>query len=250
MNARTRTLLAMALGVALFAPTAMAQQAETDATATDQTTAPPTQTSDPATQAADQAEQATTQTETAAEAEQSMTQTEATDQAEQATTQAETTDQTEQMTQTDPTKPLPPTSQGAEQAAPHSAVVQRDLWSRLDTDGDGKISATEADADTTFDADFAGIDSDGDGFVSDTEYRTYAKPDTAVGAADTAAGHSAVVTRSTWARLDVDRDGRISAGEADVDTSFDGAFSAMDGDGDGFVTDAEYRAHAQAQSKP
>lgn len=153
------------------------------------------------------------------------------------------------MTKTTATKPLPPTSQGAQHAAPHSDVVQRDLWTRLDTDGDGKISPTEADADTSFDADFVSMDGDGDGFVSDTEYRSFAKVDTAQGAAD-AAGHSAVVTRSTWARLDVDHDGRISATEADVDTSFDGAFSVMDSDGDGFVTDAEYRAHAKAQLKP
>ena len=225
MNARIRTLLAMALGAALFAPTAGAQ-VKTDVTAvgkaTVQTTAPvPTQ----ATQAVDSAMQKK-------------------DQAIDAKDQAD-----KPMTKTDATKPLPPTSQGAEHAASHSDVVQRDLWARLDTDADGQISATEADADTTFDTDFAAMDSNGDNLVSDTEYRTFAKADTAQGAAD-AAGHSTVVTRSTWARLDVNHDGRISATEADVDTSFDSAFAAMDSDGDGFVTDAEYRAHAKAQLKP
>lgn len=229
MNARIRTLLAMALGAALFAPTAMAQKVKTDVAdkATAQTTKPmlPTQAKDRATDAVDSATQKKDQV-------------------------ADTADQADQpMTKTEATKPMPPTAQGAQHAAPHSDVVQRDLWARLDTDGDGKISATEADADTTFDADFASIDSDGDGFASDTEYRTFAKANLAQGAAD-AAGHSAVVTRSTWARLDVDGDGKISATEADVDTSFDGAFSAMDSDGDGFVTDAEYRAHAKAQAKP
>ena len=228
MNARIRTLLAMALGAALFAPTAMAQvKTDVAGQATVQTTPPtsPTQASDRATDAMDSAMQRK-------------------DQATEAKDQADAP-----MTKTDATKPRPPTAQGAEHAAPHSDVVQRDLWARLDTDADGQISATEADADTAFDTDFAAMDSNGDSFVSDTEYRTFAKVDTAQGATD-AAAHSAVVTRSTWARLDVNHDGRISATEADVDTGFDGAFSAMDSDGDGFVTDAEYRAHAKAQSKP
>ena len=229
MNARTRTLLATALGVALFAPTAMAQKVKTDVAgkATVQTTTPalPTQAKGRAKDAVDSAMQKKDQA------------TDAADQADQP------------MTKTEATKPMPPTAQGAEHAAPHSDVVQRDVWARLDTDGDGKISPTEGDADTTFDADFAAMDSDGDGFVSDTEYRTFAKTNLAQGATD-AAAHSAVVTRSTWARLDVNGDGKISATEANVDTSFDGAFSAMDSDGDGFVTDAEYRAHAKAQLKP
>lgn len=229
MNARVRTLLAMALGAAMFVPTAMAQQVKTDVAgqATVQTTAPtlPTQASDRAMDAVDSAMQKRDQV---------------TDPKDQADAP---------MTKTEATKPMPPTSQGAQHAAPHSDVVQRDVWARLDTDGDGKISPTEADADTAFDADFASIDSDGDGFVSDTEYRSFAKASTAQGATD-AAGHSAVVTRSTWARLDVNHDGKISATEADVDTSFDTAFTAMDSDGDGFVTDAEYRAHAKAQLKP
>jgi len=209
----------------LFAPTAGAQ-VKADVTAagkaTVQTTAPvPTQ----ATEAVDSAMQKK-------------------DQAIDAKDQAD-----KPMTKTDATKPLPPTSQGAEHAASHSDVVQRDLWARLDTDADGQISATEADADSTFDTDFAAMDSNGDNLVSDTEYRAFAKADTAQGATY-AAGHSTVVTRSTWARLDVNHDSRISATEADVDTSFDTAFSAMDSDGDGFVTDAEYRAHAKAQLKP
>jgi Ca2+-binding EF-hand superfamily protein len=54
-------------------------------------------------------------------------------------------------------------------------VVTRDVFGRLDVDGDGKISATEAGVDASFD--FAAMDSDGDGFVTDAEYRTWAKAD-------------------------------------------------------------------------
>lgn len=140
-------------------------------------------------------------------------------------------------------------TQGAANAAGHSMVVTRDLWNRLDADADGRISATEADADTTFDGSFAGIDADADGFVSQDEYRAHAKADVSQGA-DNATPHSAVVQRDTWTRLDADADGRISADEADADAGFDAGFAAMDGNGDGFVTDAEFRAHAKAGMKP
>lgn len=140
-------------------------------------------------------------------------------------------------------------SQGAAHAAAHSSVVQRDLWARLDADGDGRISAGEADADTVFDGDFDAMDSNDDGFISDTEYRAFAKRDASQGAAH-AAGHSAVVQRDTWTRLDADADGRISATEADADAGFDSRFTAMDGNGDGFITDAEFRAHAKAVRTP
>ena len=140
-------------------------------------------------------------------------------------------------------------TQGAANAAGHSMVVTRDLWSRLDADADGRISATEADADTTFDGDFASIDVNADGFVSQDEYRTHAKAEVSQGA-ENAAPHSAVVQRDTWTRLDADADGRISAGEADADAGFDAGFAAMDSNGDGFVTDAEFRAHAKAGMTP
>lgn len=68
-----------------------------------------------------------------------------------------------------------PASQGAEQAAPHSAVVQRELWSELDTDGDGRISSVESSLDAQFGARFRSIDADGDGYVDSGEYRTYSQ---------------------------------------------------------------------------
>jgi Ca2+-binding EF-hand superfamily protein len=59
-----------------------------------------------------------------------------------------------------------------------------------------------------------------------------------------------VVTRETFMTLDADKDGRISSTEADADAGFDDSFSAMDSNGDGFVTDTEFRAHAKATSEP
>ena len=51
-------------------------------------------------------------------------------------------------------------------------------------------------------------------------------------------------------RLDTDKDGRVSSTEANADPTFDSGFSAMDNDGDGYVTDAEFRAKAKATKKP
>jgi hypothetical protein len=70
-------------------------------------------------------------------------------------------------------------------------------------------------------------------------------PVSAQGAAH-AQAHSAVVQRDTWAKLDLDHDGRISASEAAVDADVNGMFAAMDSNNDGYVTDVEFRAHAKA----
>ena len=76
---------------------------------------------------------------------------------------------------TDTPPPSPPTSQGSEHAAEHSSIAQRDLWTRLDTDADGRISTTEGALDAGFTASFSTYDADGDGFVTDAEYRAGAK---------------------------------------------------------------------------
>ena len=148
-------------------------------------------------------------------------------------------------TDTPMTPPL--TAQGAANAQAHSSVVQRDTWAKLDSDHDGRISATEADVDSAFDTTFGDMGADKDGFVSDSEYRTFAKADmdASQGAAN-AAGHSAVTTRDVFGRLDTDGDGRVSTAEAALDTDFNGMLSAMDANNDGFVTQDEYRAHAKA----
>ena len=62
-------------------------------------------------------------------------------------------------------------AQGATHAQAHSEVVTRDVFGTLDTDHDGRISATEAGTDSNFNGGFAAMDVDGNGFVSDAEYR-------------------------------------------------------------------------------
>lgn len=49
-----------------------------------------------------------------------------------------------------------------------------------------------------------------------------------------------------WARLDSDRDGRISPVEADKDSAFGLTFDDMDTDEDGFVSNAEFVAFGEA----
>ena len=71
----------------------------------------------------------------------------------------------------------PVRGQGAVHAAAHSAVVTRDVFSRLDTDGDGRISTAEAALDAGFNTMVSAMDADGDGFVTEAEYRAHAKAD-------------------------------------------------------------------------
>jgi hypothetical protein len=197
----------------------------TQATTTPPSPTLPAQAADRATQAVESATQ------------RNAARTEATtQQATQATTQQATTDTTV-------------SAQGGTSAAAHPSVAQRELWMRLDVDKDGRISPAEADADSAFGLKFDDLDTDDDGFVSQAEHDAAAKADVSQGA-EHAAPHSAVVARETFMALDSDKDGRVSSTEADADAGFDGSFSAMDSNGDGFVTDSEYRAHAKATSEP
>lgn len=66
-------------------------------------------------------------------------------------------------------------SQGETHAAAHSAVVTRDVWVRLDADTDGRISSSEAAADTNISGSFAVMDADHDGFITQEEYVAYEK---------------------------------------------------------------------------
>lgn len=139
--------------------------------------------------------------------------------------------------------PSPPQSQGAEHAAAHSSVVQRDLWTRLDTDGDGKISTTEGAVDGDFNSDFATMDADHDGFVTDTEYRTAAKASMETGK-EASSGKGDVMHR-----LDANADGSLSLAEGNADASIKANFSAIDANSDGMVTRAEYQAWLKAGRK-
>lgn len=53
-----------------------------------------------------------------------------------------------------------------------------------------------------------------------------------------------VVHDGRWAELDANGDGRIDASEGAADADFSAGFAMMDGDDDGFVTQAEFRAHS------
>lgn len=149
----------------------------------------------------------------------------------------------------------PPQSQAGAKAADPSAVAHADKWAQLDADGDGRISATEASAQSDVGSRFAMIDRDGDGFLSADEYRAHTTamqrddvpppPPAHSQGATHAAAHSSVAQRDAWSRLDTDGDGRISSVEASLDQDFSAHLVAMDGDRDGFVTDAEYREFAR-----
>jgi hypothetical protein len=131
----------------------------------------------------------------------------------------------------------PPPSRTAEETKtmpPKPATGYR----HLDTDSDGRLSATEAGRDSAFNAAFNDMDTDADGYVSNNEYGEFAYKSEPTGSAGSFAG------------LDKDKDGRVSSTEAGADATFDSGFAAMDGNGDGFVTDAEYQAHAQGKKEP
>ncbi|KGQ17917.1 hypothetical protein LF41_1771 [Lysobacter dokdonensis DS-58] len=53
-----------------------------------------------------------------------------------------------------------------------------------------------------------------------------------------------------FARLDQDKDGRVSSTEADADAGFSGSFAAMDANADGFVTSDEYKSRAKTNAQP
>ena len=83
-----------------------------------------------------------------------------------------------------------------------------------------------------------------DGFVTTEEYRVFYTANASQGA-ENAAAHSAVVTRDVWVKLDADADSRISLAEAAANADLNAMFSMMDSNKDGFVTQAEYQAHAK-----
>ena len=60
-----------------------------------------------------------------------------------------------------------------EHAAAHAAVINRELWVKLDTDADSRISLAEAAANSDLNASFSAMDSNSDGFLTQAEYTTY-----------------------------------------------------------------------------
>jgi Ca2+-binding EF-hand superfamily protein len=144
--------------------------------------------------------------------------------------------------------PAVSTSTDTNVSAQDSNPGKGNWWAEADIDGDGKLSAAEAKAQAGLDARFSSVDADADGFVTNEEYRKFFTSEKSQGETH-AAAHSAVVTRDVWAKLDANSDGKLSSSEIASDTALSGAFSAMDSNGDGFVTDAEYRAYAKTNLK-
>ena len=118
-------------------------------------------------------------------------------------------------------------------------------WNDADTNGDGKISLEESAANAGLQSRFSVADTNHDGFVTNEEYRQLYTSNASQGEVH-AAAHSAVVTRALWGQLDANSDAKISVAEAAANADVSASFSAMDGNGDGFVTRAEYTAYARA----
>ena len=64
-------------------------------------------------------------------------------------------------------------SQGEQHAATYSAVVNRDVWVRLDADADSRISMAEAAGNASLVASFAAMDSNTDSFVTQDEFTAH-----------------------------------------------------------------------------
>ena len=235
MKSLNRNLIALALGAVLVSPAAFAQQdkgsKDTTATGAGQATAESVRTGDrPAsptlpTQASQTAQDAVSDKTAAAESgDPAKTDT---------TTNAGSTT-------------LRDTAAAAQQSMGSSNPGKGNWWKDADTDGDGKLSTTEANANAGLSSRFATIDADKDGFVTSEEYRTFYTANASQGA-ENAAPHSAVVTRDVWVKLDADADSRISLAEAAANTGLSASFATMDSNSDGFVTQAEYQAYAKTQ---
>ena len=85
-----------------------------------------------------------------------------------------------QQAGTPPQPTTPPTT--GERTGDVDAMQSDSDFTRLDSDHDGRISETEADADGDFNTRFAALDADGDGYVSQAEFdagtRTQTPPPT------------------------------------------------------------------------
>ena len=242
MKALNRNLIALALGAVLASPAAFAQDTGNkgqSATSAGQATAESVRTGEqPAsptlpTQSSPTAQDAISDRTAAAE-----------DRKDAKDADDDSTDTT--ATQNAGSTTLRNTASAAQDSMGASNPGKGNWWKDADTDGDGKLSATEANANAGLSSRFATIDGDKDGFITTEEYRTFYTANASQGEQH-AAAHSAVVTRDVWVKLDADADSRISLAEAAANTELNASFAAMDGNSDGFVTQVEYQAYTKAQ---
>lgn len=240
MQARNRTLIAIALSAALASPLAFAQKSKDTATVgagqrtagsvtTGERPASPTLPTQSNTKAAE-AMTARTAKQAAKDA------SEATGPASASGSTADTTAAGAGATELDAS---------AKASAKSTNPGKGNWWADADADGDGRLSTTEAAANAGLNARFATIDGDKDGFVTQDEYRTFFTANASHGA-DHAAPHSAVVSRDLWTRLDTNTDSKLSLAEVAANAGLTTSFASIDANADGFVTQDEYTAYAKA----
>ena len=146
----------------------------------------------------------------------------------------------------------------ASSATAASSTTADDLFSSIDTNGDGSISADElstflasATGDSTGADEFlASLDTDGDGSISASEFEAGAPPPPP-GSSSTTTGLD-----DLFSSIDTNGDGSISSDEltaflatdSDDSTSIDQLLAALDTDGNGSVSESEFEAGATGSS--
>ena len=241
MQALNRNLIALALGAVLVSPAAFAQQDTQDANKTGQAATSAGQATADSTRMGERPAEPTLPTQSNPTASDAIS--ERTAAAESGEQDAQDTVDT---TANAGSTTLRNTAAAAQDSMASSNPGKGNWWKDADADGDGKLSLSEANANAGLSSRFTTIDADGDGFVTTDEYRTFYTANVSQGEQN-AAAHSAVVTRDVWVKLDADADSRISLAESASNPELSAAFTTMDSNSDGFVTQAEYQAYAKMQ---
>jgi hypothetical protein len=242
MQARNRTLIALALTAALASPIAFAQKGKGTVNAN-------------ATVGAGQATagSVTTGERPASPTLPTQSNTKATDAITERTTRQDAKDEAVDATATTSTSTSTSTTAagatGMDASTKASAKSTNpgkgNWWADADADGDGKLSTTEAAANAGLNSRFGTIDGDKDGFVTQDEYRSFFTANASQGAGN-AAPHAAVVSRDLWTKLDADTDSKLSLAEVAANAELTTSFASIDANADGFVTQDEYTAYAKA----
>lgn len=240
MQARNRTLIAIALTAALASPIALAQQAKGNANAN--ATVGAGQATAGSVTTGERPASPTLPTQSSTKATDAITDRTAKQDAKDATeTEATATTSTSTSTAAGAAEMDASTKASAKTTNPGKG----NWWADADADGDGKLSTTEAAANAGLNSRFTTIDGDKDGFVTQDEYRSFFTANASQGA-ENAAPHSAVVTRELWTSLDADTDSKLSLAEVAANAELTSSFASIDANADGFVTQDEYTAYAKA----
>lgn len=117
-------------------------------------------------------------------------------------------------------------------------------FAQLDADKDGKVTRAEVDAIRAEPQ--KAMDTDGDGFVTAAEMKAHA--------AEQAKARAEAMVDRMFARMDADKDGKLSASEAMAGPmaggrGLDRMFDRVDRDGDGAISQAEYDAAADRMAE-